>query len=91
VLPIINLKRVKITMSAVSPYSVAESSVERPDDILRLPDIEARYGIPLATLRHMRATGQGPKFFVLAGRVVVWRRDFLDWVSAEQVAQAVNA
>ena len=60
---------------------------ERPTDLLRLPDIQARYGIPLATLRHMRANSQGPACFLLCGRVVAYRGDVDAWIDAQRAAQ----
>jgi predicted DNA-binding transcriptional regulator AlpA len=63
---------------------------ERPDDLLRFPDIEARYGIKIATQRHMRANRQGPACFVLCGRVVAYRADVDAWIEAQRAAQMVG-
>jgi len=49
--------------------------------ILRLPDIEQRTGVPIATLRWYRHRGIGPKTFLLAGRVVAYEDDVDAWVN----------
>lgn len=51
---------------------------------LKLPEISDMTGVPISTLRWMRATNSGgPKTFVLAGRVVAFRADVEAWVQAQ--------
>ena len=57
--------------------------------ILRLPEIEQRTGVPVATLRWYRYRGVGPKTFLFAGRVVAYEDDVDAWVNQARDTDAV--
>lgn len=56
--------------------------------LLRIEDVSEVTGVPVATLRSMRARGQGPHGFKLGGRVVFKEDDVRSWIN-EQYAKSV--
>jgi predicted DNA-binding transcriptional regulator AlpA len=56
--------------------------------IMRLPEIEERTGIPIATLRWYRHQGIGPRTFVLARRVVAYEDEVESWIAAQAAAES---
>lgn len=50
--------------------------------LLRLPEIAAKTGVPVATLRWYRHHGIGPKTFLLGRRVVADESDVEAWIEA---------
>jgi predicted DNA-binding transcriptional regulator AlpA len=59
--------------------------------ILRLRQIEQRTGVPINTLRWLRHRGQGPKTFLLAGRVVAFEDDVDLWVERQRQDDPLGA
>lgn len=55
-------------------------------EMLRLPQISEATGVPIATLRFLRATDRGPRMFTLAGRVVAKREDVEAWIEEQYQA-----
>lgn len=53
------------------------------DKLLRIEDVEALTGIPVGTLRHWRAIGQGPKSAKFGKRIVYREGDVTAWVNAQ--------
>ncbi|WP_282946999.1 helix-turn-helix transcriptional regulator [Cellulomonas endometrii] len=60
-------------------------------DLLKLPEISEQTGVPINTLRSLRASGRGPKTFMLAGRVVAKREDVNAWVQEQYDAADIEA
>lgn len=58
---------------------------------MRLEEVSELTGVPLNTLRFYRATGKGPKMWKLAGRVVAYRDDVLEWLDAQYLADQKEA
>jgi len=58
--------------------------------ILTLQEIADRTRVPINTLRFYRSTGQGPKTWRLAGRVVAFEDDVERWLD-EQYNQPMRA
>lgn len=58
-------------------------------NLLRLPEVTAKTGIPEATLRFWRHQGVGPKSAKLGRRVVYREEDVDAWLEA-QFAKAVG-
>lgn len=50
--------------------------------IITLEQISEKTGVPIATHRYYRATGQGPKTFKLGGKVVAFEDDVDAWIQA---------
>lgn len=48
--------------------------------ILRYPEVSARTGIPVATLRWYRQQGVGPRTWLLGGRVVAYEDEVDEWL-----------
>jgi predicted DNA-binding transcriptional regulator AlpA len=59
--------------------------------ILKLRQIEERTGVPINTLRWLRHRGEGPKTFLLAGRVVAYADDVDAWVKQAQQSDPLGA
>lgn len=53
------------------------------DRLLRIEDVAEMTGIPVATWRHWRATGSGPRSARLGRRVVYRERDVQAWIDAQ--------
>lgn len=60
------------------------------DKLLRIPEVAAMTGIPEATLRHWRATHQGPPNTRLGRRVVYREADVLAWIDAQFAGAATD-
>lgn len=56
--------------------------------ILFTPDVSARLGVPIATLRWWRHASRGPKSFKLGARKVAYLESDVDAWFAEQYAAA---
>jgi predicted DNA-binding transcriptional regulator AlpA len=52
-------------------------------EILLMPEVSELTRIPLSTLRFYRHSGQGPRSFLLGGRVAYKRSDVEQWIAAE--------
>lgn len=52
--------------------------------LLKFDEIEAKTGIPLATLRWYRARGDGPPTFRLGRRVVAYEDEVEAWVADQR-------
>lgn len=51
------------------------------DDLLTIEDVAAEKNIPVATLRHMRQNGRGPRFFKIDRRLYIQRSDLNRWIA----------
>ena len=56
--------------------------------IVRLEGITEKTGVPLATLRYWRATGQGPPTFKLGRHVVAFEDEVDKWVEEQAALEA---
>jgi predicted DNA-binding transcriptional regulator AlpA len=52
-------------------------------EILLMPEVSELTRIPLSTLRFYRHSGQGPRSFLLGGRVVYKRSDVTQWIETQ--------
>lgn len=57
--------------------------------LLRLAEVSERTGIPENTLRHYRATNQGPRSALIGGKIAYREHDIDDWIEAQ--FEATNA
>ncbi len=48
--------------------------------LLTLKEVADRTRVPVATLRALRQRGEGPRLFLLAGRLVADERDVIRWI-----------
>ena len=62
-------------------------------DLMTLEEVSAATGVPVATLRYIRATKpeRGPRLFVLAGRVRAKRGDVEAWIEHQYRSTSTNA
>lgn len=58
--------------------------------ILTLQEVAERTRVPLATLRYYRATGDGPRLWKLAGRVVAYDDDVEAWLNEQYETTATT-
>ena len=71
--------------------SVTHSWVGEGQKILTLDEIEAKTGLPKATIRFYRATGKGFKTFKVGSRVVALESDVNAWLQAQYDAAGTQA
>lgn len=55
-------------------------------EILLMPEVSELTRIPMSTLRFYRHSGQGPRSFLLGGRVAYKRGDVTAWVESQYAA-----
>jgi predicted DNA-binding transcriptional regulator AlpA len=52
-------------------------------EILLMPEVSELTRVPMSTLRFYRHSGQGPRSFLLGGRVAYKRSDVTAWVESQ--------
>ena len=57
-------------------------------NILRLPQISERTGVPVATLRYWRQAGEGPPTFRLGKHVASFEDDVDAWLEEQATSSA---
>jgi predicted DNA-binding transcriptional regulator AlpA len=55
-------------------------------EILLMPEVSELTRIPMSTLRFYRHSRQGPKSFLLGGRVAYKRSDVTAWIESQYAA-----
>ncbi len=61
--------------------------MQHEDDLMTLPEIAELVRAPLASVRHWRRQGTGPRTFRLNRRVVAKRSDVLSWIDEKRHEQ----
>jgi predicted DNA-binding transcriptional regulator AlpA len=58
------------------------------NEILLMPEVSKLTRIPMSTLRWYRHSVQGPRSFMLGGRVAYMRADVEAWIASQYNAEA---